>query len=518
MSTIGGVTEVSELLGISRQRVASLRSKPGFPLPIAELAAGPIFDLDAVSRWEKTARRKPGRPSARSNKVVGDRYVLDANPVASGGFGKVYRAEDSQAERSRDVVVAVKVLDTGGVVDPIDFARFRREQQILLEDHHANVVPALDAGEETDGTLWYVMPLAKESLADAVASIAGDVLVVVDIVRQIAAGLAHLHEKDVIHRDVKPGNVLRFRRGVWAISDLGLARRIGPHETTTLTETGEGVGSWWFTAAEQWTDAKAVTNAADIFGIGRVLHLLLTGEQGPVSDIEHEALRAVVRRATDAAPSRRYPSIEAFAQALDDAASSPTGLWQTRDERNADAKQQLAERLRGPIADPTAVKEIRRLIVASIDDEELFEVLDETVVYLSGPDLFDLWHDDNDLLREFLNRLARFMKDRRYEFAFSDQIASFFRRCLTASDDDPDVMGASVLALIGVGANHNRWRVRDSLGAILQTARTGPQALAVAEAIRASDEYNLAWSIEDINLSTLHPVVASSIDRATTEN
>lgn len=515
MDSLGGIAEVAELLGVSRQRVASLRSRPGFPAPLAELAAGPIFDLESVERWAKSARRAPGRPRAKSDRVLGERYALEPTPIGQGGFGMVYRATDRQAESSKNVVVAVKVLDGDAGVDPIDFARFRREQRILMKERHANVVPALDSGEEPDGTLWYVMPLARGSLADRIDDIVGDVAAAVAVVRQVAAGLAHLHEQDIIHRDVKPGNVLRLRRDAWAVSDLGLARRLGSHQTTTLTETGEGVGSWWYTAAEQWTDAKAVTKATDIFGLGRILHVLLTGEEGPVTDIDHQALRAVVRKATDGAPSRRYASIVAFVRALDDAASSPTGVWRTRDEELAESKQDLAERLRGPVADPTAVREVKQLIAASEDDEDLLEVLDETLPYLAGPALVDLWREDPDMLRDFLQRFAEHVRHRGFEFSYTDQIASFFRRCLTATDDDPDVLRASVYALMGVGARHNRWRVRDAVEAILQTARTAPQAMAVAEAIRDSDDYDVAWSVEELNLGTMHPIVAAAIEEAT---
>lgn len=512
MSSIGGVAELAQLLGVSRQRVTSLRSRPGFPAPIAELAAGPIFDLRAVERWASSARRTPGRPRAATERVLGERYVLESPAIGEGGFGKVYRATDRQAQNSRDVVVAVKVLDAGAVVDPIDFARFRREQRILSKERHANVVPALDSGEEPDGTLWYVMPLAQGSLAGRIGEIAGDVPAVVAVVQQVAAGLAHLHDQDIIHRDMKPANVLRFPRDVWAVSDLGLARRLGTHQTTTLTETGEGVGSWWYTAAEQWTDAKGVTKAADIFGLGRIFQVLLTGEEGPVTKIEHEALRAVARKATDPTPSRRYASVDAFLRALDDAVSAPAGLWRNRNEELGDAKQRLVERLRGPVADPTAVREVRDLILASVDDEGVLELLDETVPYLAGHAIADLWREDADMVRDFLSRLAHHMRPRGYEFAFTDQIAAFFRRCLTEAGDDPEVLRTSVFTLVGVGRRHHRWRVRDAVVSILQTARTAPQALAVAEAIRDSDALDVAWSTEEVNPGTLHPVVAAAIE------
>jgi hypothetical protein len=511
---IGGVSEVAELLGVTRQRVASLRMRPGFPDPLAELAAGPIFDLDAVRRWAASGRRRPGRPRTSPERVLGSRYVLEGAPIGRGGFGKVFRGTDRQAADD-DRVFAVKVLEADGEAEAVDFDRFRREQRILSQHRHPNVIRAIDHGEEPDGTLWYVMRLAKGSLQARIDSIAGDVPAVLDVVRQVATGIGHLHEHGIVHRDVKPGNVLQLRAGVWAVSDLGLARRLGAHSTTTLTDTGEGVGSWWYTAPEQWTDAKSVTEAADIFSLGRVLHVLLTGEEGPLAGIKHDGLRAVVRKATDTAPSRRYRSVSAFMKAVSDAASSPIGPWRTKTEELSDRQQRLGERLHGPSPDPSAVAEARELIAASVEDEDLLGVLDHAVPYLPGPVVVDLWNEDPHGWRDFLDRLSGHMRLCSYEFAFTDQIAAFFRRCLTAADDDADVMRSSLVALIGVGARHNRWRVRDAVDSILQNARTTEQALAVAEAIRASDDYDVQWSVEEVDFATLHPIVAGAIKEVT---
>lgn len=512
---LGGVSEVAELLGVTRQRVASLRVRPGFPEPLAELAAGPIFDLESVRRWASSGRRRPGRPRQSPELVLGGRYAVEEPAIGRGGFGKVFKASDRQASAGGRALVAAKVLDPRENLEAVDFDRFRREQRILSEHRHPNVIRATDHGEESDGTLWYVMRLAKSSLSARVDSIAGDVPTILDVVRQVAAGIGHLHEHGIIHRDVKPGNVLHLRSAVWAVSDLGLARRIGSHETRTLTETGDGVGSLWFTAPEQWTDAKSVSETADIFGLGRILHLLLTGEEGPVTEITHDGLRAVVRRATDTAPSRRYRSVDAFLRAVEDAASSPVGVWRTQSEELSDLRQRLSEQLHGPSPDPTALAQVRELITASVDDGAVLEVLDHTIPHLQGPALSDLWEEDADGWRDFLARLADHMRQCRYEFSFTDQVSAFFRRCLTVSDEDPEVMRSCVYALVGVGARHNRWRVRDTVDSILQSARTAEQALAVAEAIRASGAYDVRWTIEDVSLSTLHPVVVTAIKETT---
>jgi serine/threonine protein kinase len=515
---IGGAFEVADLLGVTRQRVASLRARPSFPEPLAELAAGPIFDLDEIRRWAASSRRRSGRPRNSPDRILGGRYLLEGSPIGRGGFGEVFKATDRQAGEDDRAVVAVKVLHPKEDAEAVDFDRFRREQQILSQHHHPNVMRALNHGEEADGTLWYVMALAQGSLSARIDSIAGNIPNVVDVIRQVAAGIGHLHAHAIIHRDVKPANVLQLRSAVWAVSDLGLARRIGPHETTTLTETGEGVGSLWFTAPEQWTDAKSVYEAADIFGLGRVLHVLLTGGEGPITDIKHDGLRAVVRRATDSAPSHRYRSVDNFLKALDYAVVSPIGRWRTKSEDVKDRRQRLGERLHNPTPDPPAVSETRDLIAASADDDELLKILDHVVPYLPGPAVVALWNEDPDGWREFLGRLADHMRHRAYDFSFTDQIAAFYRKCLTASEEDPEVMKWSVLALVRVGAYHNRWRVRDTVTSMLQSARTAEQALAVADAIRTSDEDDVHWSIAEVSLGTLHPAIVGVIHEVTGVN
>ena len=100
---MGGVTEISELLGVSRQRLSRLRERPDFPDPIGELAVGPIWDLDAIEAWKGSGSRQSsaGRPSASAAaRTLGGRFVLEEK-IGSGGFADVFRAADrKQAGRS----------------------------------------------------------------------------------------------------------------------------------------------------------------------------------------------------------------------------------------------------------------------------------------------------------------------------------------------------------------------------------------------------------------------------------
>ena len=97
------------------------------------------------------------------------------------------------------------------------------------------------------------------------------------VMREVCAGLAYIHKMRILHRDLKPENVLRTDRGTWAIADLGLAREVA-ETTVRLTATADAMGSAFYTAPEQWRDAKRVDERTDIYSAGKILQALVTGD------------------------------------------------------------------------------------------------------------------------------------------------------------------------------------------------------------------------------------------------
>src|SRR5262245_11197325 len=95
---LGGVSEVAEALGVSRQRLAALRNRRGFPAPVADLSSGPVWDLEQIARWRNASPpRSAGRPPKSKKRTLDDRFELEDDPIGSGGYADVYRALDLEA-------------------------------------------------------------------------------------------------------------------------------------------------------------------------------------------------------------------------------------------------------------------------------------------------------------------------------------------------------------------------------------------------------------------------------------
>jgi len=205
--------------------------------------------------------------------------------LGTGGSSVVFAARDTRLNQP----VAIKVLHPGRV-DSHGLERLRREVQ-AARGGHAHVAAVYDL-HEADGVHFLSMELVEgESLRDRLKR--NGRLDVDDAVRtagQVASALAHLHGRGIVHRDVKPGNILLGRNGNAKLCDMGLARTVAPG--ATVTETAMVVGTPAYMAPEQAT-GEELTAAADVYALGVTLHQALTGE-APLSDAT--ALSTLMRR------------------------------------------------------------------------------------------------------------------------------------------------------------------------------------------------------------------------------
>ncbi len=201
--------------------------------------------------------------------VAGGRYRLE-QPLGHGGMASVFLARDVELDRP----VAVKLLAENLAGDPSFEKRFVREARLAARLSHPNVVSVYDAGE--DGAQPYiVMELVQgETLADLLARrgrIPPDEARALAL--QAAEGLAHAHEAGLVHRDVKPQNLILRGDGTLKIADFGIARTA---ETTALTQAGTVLGTAAYLSPEQAL-GQEVGPAADVYSLGAVLYELLTG-------------------------------------------------------------------------------------------------------------------------------------------------------------------------------------------------------------------------------------------------
>lgn len=202
--------------------------------------------------------------------LIAGRYRLQTT-IGRGAMGEVWRAYDETLGRA----VAVKLLLAQNS-DPTSSSRFRLEAQTAGRLSHPHVVGVLDFGEQ-EGRLFLVMELAEGDSLARVLSQAGSLSAekVALIAAQAAAGLAVAHEQGIVHRDIKPGNLLLDADGSVKIGDFGIARFVDD-PGAALTATGQIVGTSLYLAPERAL-GKPAGPASDVYSLGCLLYQLLTG-------------------------------------------------------------------------------------------------------------------------------------------------------------------------------------------------------------------------------------------------
>ena len=202
--------------------------------------------------------------------VLEDRYRLE-ELLGSGGMAEVWRATDSVLHRA----VAVKLLrDTAE--DANTRARFRDEARTLARLSHPGLVVLLDAGINAERPFLVLELVTGQTLDQECAGRPLEPTRVAEIGRELASALAYAHRAGVVHRDVKPANVLLGHDGRIKLADFGIARLIG--ETVRHTRTGQAIGTAAYLSPEQ-VRGEDVTGSTDVYSLGLVLLEALTGER-----------------------------------------------------------------------------------------------------------------------------------------------------------------------------------------------------------------------------------------------
>ncbi len=321
----------------------------------------PVLDTPAAARFSTLLDDDP----FEIPETIAGTYRI-VRELGRGGMSVVWHATDLRHNRD----VAIKFLRPH-VAAMLGRGRFLREIELLAQLRHPHIVPLFDSGE-TDGLLYYVMPLEPGRSLRARLTSAGPLAIddAVRILRDVSGALAHAHRFGVVHRDVKPENVLLVDRHAM-VTDFGIAKALTPEISRRADSTvGVALGTPAYMAPEQIGADAHVDHRADIYALGALAYELLTGhppfggatrhevlaghlseQPAPISPQRRDVsaqLEEVVMRCLAKRPADRWPDADALLRALEALAPAANVLVQPPDAATASAPRASAPGGRAP--------------------------------------------------------------------------------------------------------------------------------------------------------------------------
>ena len=307
---------------------------------LLEIGLGFFTEIDNHARTDKSARvdgniaRKSNGESSTTSTPgnLGDYELLEE--IGCGGQGVVYRARQKSLNRT----VALKVLSTGYRTKQPRLKRFRLEAETAASLDNPNIVPIYEIGE-CDGSCYFSMKLIEGApLDELVRREHLPVRRTVELIVKLARAVHYAHQRGILHRDIKPGNILVDAKGEPHLTDFGLARLT--ETESTVTRTIETLGTPSYMAPEQALgNNNQLTSATDVYGLGAVLYHLLTGHPPFAGGTTYDTIRLLLEteprqprlwnpkidrdlaticlKCLEKDPQRRYPSALALAEDLD---------------------------------------------------------------------------------------------------------------------------------------------------------------------------------------------------------
>jgi serine/threonine-protein kinase len=292
---------------------------------------------------KEQATRSDIIPSTKRDSIltmnIGRYEVLQE--LGQGGMAIVYLARDPLIKRQ----VAIKVLPRQFTFDPQFKTRFQREAEVIATLEHSSIVPVYDFGEHDDQPFIVMRYLSGGTLGDRIGKGALPVNEIATLFQRIGSAVDYAHSKGVIHRDIKPGNILFDSQGEASLSDFGIAKIA--EATSAYTGTGTMIGTPAYISPEQAQGEKNLTGRTDVYSLGVVLFEALSGElpfdadtpmgiaiahiQKPVPSLLDRrpdlppAFEGVIRKALDKDSTKRFPTATALAQAIQDRGTTLDG-------------------------------------------------------------------------------------------------------------------------------------------------------------------------------------------------
>jgi len=421
--------------------------------------------------------------------------------LKTGGQGEVWRAIDELGSEC-----AVKVMTIAQGMDAEQSTRerkrFVREIETQKALRHSGIVEVRESGIEADKP-WYAMALADGSLRDLLIMNPGgiDELSTVSIFTLVLDAVIFAHREGAVHRDLKPENVLMYS-GSPRIADFGLVRRL--HSGSSTITLASGLGSMKYAAPEQLDDAHVVTERADIYSLGCILHEMLSGRPlYPFRQLQDAParFRHIIHKATELDQSKRYASAVEMGRALKLAVENVERLQ---------SPSSRAETLIGAFTDGTATDNdlaaLSQVLIQHSDDSQLYL---HTLAMIGGTAMKELAIVDPSSFRQIIRALDG-LADDRFDWEYTDKLGNFLCAMFRATVE-VELRALILNRLLVLAHSHNRYRVRTKFIELAHEAMLDPTYTpVVTEIIRMNPECKEFLRAEFI-VSSLPAVVAEEL-------
>jgi eukaryotic-like serine/threonine-protein kinase len=432
--------------------------------------------------------------------------------LGHGKFGVVHTCIHAGAPPASQPEHALKRLKPEYLDDEELRIRFGREVEILASLDHPNLMKVVDHGEADDGTPYLVMPLAPGgSLRDAMADgRADDRDWWTREFRGVIEGVAHAHEHQIFHRDLKPRNILLFDHGP-CVSDFGIAKQLDL-DATTLTKSDQELGTLRYMAPEQFASVKDAGMPADVYALGKIFAHLITGITPEPMKVEvhkvPERFRFFVDKCCRDDPESRYR----------DGGEVLEGFWKSTglheiilppDERLAELAEAAADSF-GMLDEANALDDLNAHVRANRDHEKMNR---DGIPYLPN-ELLRAWsaHNAGGFREAMEGYDAHISESGTLIFSYCDTVADFYEAVFRFTEDLA-VKRLILNRLLDLGYSHNRFHVNGVVGNLVASL-SDPTDVAIAEESILGQPEASAWYAEPVLNRPLAAPIANAFRSA----
>ena len=361
------------------------------------------------------------------------KFNLEKQIGEAGGFGKVYQCKDENGQ-----VFACKMLEDKS---DIGMKRFEREIRLLTRLNHPNVMKVITYNI-SDEQKFYIMPLYGCSLRKLIPTIVGNAYAQYCILNAVLNGIAYLHSEGVVHRDLKPDNILYNNENDIVITDFGLGIQYDS-DSTTLTK-GLNFGTMRYCSPEQWSDMHTVDCRTDIYALGMIIEDIVTNFNTiPNSD---STIKYVIDKCTKKDRNDRFGKIEEVKYILEIHYYRLFGWQQTS------SIDELLLKLEKNQVTQAEVIDIANQVIKENDKEKI----ETFFANISQNNYAYLEYDSLVLARDLIQQLCSYWNQTGWPFSYIDLIADMSEKIYNMSKD-PEIKSLILYQIMDLAIYYNRW-------------------------------------------------------------